>query len=181
MEERLFDENLRRLGWHKPCFCQASMDAMLIARQLLCSLDRLIREVTADAILVTGLCRERERLVMCLEQALGCPLTEPIRSVAQRRKMLSGGRGTRRLQPPLSLRLRCYRALAAGLLPGARFDALLLLWRRAYRTQAHSGSSSETFVSSSSGESGTGCVGEGSAGVGSPLRMYLSSTSTICA
>ena len=157
------------------------MDAMLIAKQLLSSLDRLIREVTTDAILVTGLCRERERLVMCLEQALGCSLAEPTRLMSQRRKMLSGSRGARRIQPPLSLRLRCYRALAAGLLPGARFDALLLLWRRASRAQAHSGSSSETLVSSSSGESGTGCAGEGSVGVGSPLRMYLSSTSTICA
>jgi len=64
-----------------------------------------------------------------------------------------------------------------------RFDALMLLSRRALCRKSHSGSSSETPTSSSLGSSAGDNVGPGGADSegSAPLRMNFSNTSTICA
>ncbi len=179
---------LRRQVRHATCSCYPHMDGLVIAKQLLSALDRLIAQVADDAVLREGLARERVRLVACIEQQLGEPISEPSlpstarekRRPLSRRQSLESGPQRQR---PVSVRMSCYRALAFGMLPSQRFDALMLLSRRALCRKSHSGSSSETPTSSSlgssagdsDGASGSDC--EGSA----PLRMNFRSTSTICA
>ncbi len=173
---------------HATCSCYPYMDGLVIAKQLLFALDRLISQVADDAVLRDGLGRERARLVACIEQQLGEQIGEPNlpstamakrRPMSRRQSLKSGPQRQR----PISVRMSCYRALAFGMLPSQRFDALMLLSRRALCRKTHSGSSSETPTSSSlgssagdsDGASGSDC--EGSA----PLRMNFRSTSTICA
>ena len=164
------------------------MNGLVIAKQLLAALDGLIDQVADDAVLREGLGRERVRLVACIEHQLGEQIGEPffpsaameMRRPISRRQLLE--RGSQR-QRRSSVRMSCYRALAFGMLPSQRFDALMLLSRRALCRKSPSGSSSETPTSSSlgssagdsDGASGSDC--EGSA----PLRMNFRSTSTICA
>lgn len=156
------------------------MDGLRIANQLLAALDRLMSQVADEPVLLAGLSRERHRLVSVLERTLECQLASclvPRRQEGATPKRAKSVMGAGRI----GLRLSCYRALALGLLPSQRFDALMLLSRRARRHRAQSAASSETLMSSSPESSTLGSVGCGSSGVGSPLRMNLSSTSTICA
>ncbi len=164
------------------------MNGLVIAKQLLVALDGLIDQVADDAVLREGLGRERVRFVACIEQQLGEQIGEPFvpsaaratRRPTSRRQPLE--RGSQR-QRRISVRMSCYRALAFGMLPSQRFDALMLLSRRALCRKSHSGSSSETPTSSSLGSSAGDSVGPGGGdSEGSvPLRMNFSNNSTICA
>ena len=146
------------------------MNGHHLATLLVSSLDRLITQVADDPCLSSSLQRERARLLLCIEQHLG----SPPKVVRAKTAMHS--------QRRLSLRVRCYQALAAGFLPSQRFDVLLLLAHRAKRRRNYSGSSSEALRSSSPGSSPGRVVEDGGkSGLGSALRMCLSSTSTICA
>ncbi|HND09652.1 MAG TPA: hypothetical protein PLY80_04405, partial [Pseudomonadota bacterium] len=117
------------------------MNGHHLATLLVSSLDRLITQVADDPCLSSSLQRERARLLLCIEQHLG----SPPKVVRAKTAMHS--------QRRLSLRVRCYQALAAGFLPSQRFDVLLLLAHRAKRRRNYSGSSSEALKSSSPGSS----------------------------
>jgi hypothetical protein len=126
-----------------------------IAQDLLSSFDELLSLLADDPVLHPALGRERERLVNHLHLALprGQELaTAPGPQGSPRARIAAparDGRGRPRRRGPAAARLRaaCYAALSSGLLGSQRFDAVMLLGRRA-AVQGHPLYASSSSLSS---------------------------------
>lgn len=153
-----------------------------IATDLLSSLNVLIANLADDPVLSEALRRERVRLINHL-------LIRTDRFFfrdSQRRTRETYSESWRHFY---RLRRACYLAIDDGLLSSRRFDALMLLARRAARraraAQASSPSPSPRRSVGASGDAGTGAGGSRGVKAGppgrSPSRTKRIKASTICA